>query len=279
MMSEIILPDHIKSTATGDNAAEIIIKPLYPGYGTTLGNVLRRVLFSSLPGGAVTAVKIKNVDHEFSTLPNVKEDVIEIILNLKKVNLQVHTKEAQILKLKVKGSKKVTAKDFKANSQVDVMNQDQVIATLTDKNAELEMEVTVDTGRGYVPVETRVDETPEIGTLLIDAIYTPVKNVGFSVEHTRVGKMTNYDKLVMNIETDGTIKPEDALESAVQILLDHFNLFQKMDKKGSKKDKAEAALLEKDEVKPTVKATTTKKIEFPETKKESEPVDTEEASK
>lgn len=223
-MENISLPNQVSVKETGEHAAQITISPCYPGYGTTLGNALRRVLLSSLPGGAITAVKIKGVDHEFSTIKNVKEDVVEIILNLKNIRLKVFGDEPQELELSVKGEKKVTAKDFKKNSQVEVANPEQVIATLTSKDAEINMKILVNAGRGYVPVENREKEKLDVGFIAIDAIYTPIKTVNFHIEHVRVGSYTNYDKLFLDISTDGTMTPTEAFKSAAKLLVEHFNL-------------------------------------------------------
>ncbi|HKZ41451.1 MAG TPA: DNA-directed RNA polymerase subunit alpha, partial [Candidatus Hodarchaeales archaeon] len=193
----------------------------------TIGNALRRVLLSSLPGAAVTSVKIKGVDHEFSTVPNVKEDVVDIILNLKKLCLVSHSHEPIRLQLKVKGDKAVKAGMITKTDQVEVKNPDLHLATLDGKNAELEMELVVEQGRGYVPVEAREDERMEIGMVAVDSIFTPVRNVNFSVENVRVGKMTNYDKLTLHIVTNGTITGREALDQSARILVDHFQLLLK----------------------------------------------------
>jgi len=224
-MERIPLPNKVNFQDLGNNRYEVIMEPLYPGYGVTLGNALRRILLSSLPGAAVTAVKIKGVDHEFSSVPNVKEDVIEIILNLKQLRLKVHTDQPVTLELKAKGEKAVTAADFKKNSEVEIINTNLHIATLDGKNSELDMEVVVQTGRGYVPVEQRENEKLEIGMIAVDAIYTPVKLVNFEVKNARVGQITNFDQLVMTIETDGTIEGKSALDQAARILVEHFNMF------------------------------------------------------
>ncbi len=223
-MEQISLPSQITAVATGQNQAQITISPCYPGYGTTLGNALRRVLLSSLPGSAITAVKIKGVDHEFSSLENVKEDIVEIILNLKNVRLKVIGDEPQELELIVKGEKIVTAKDFKKNSQVKIVNPEQVIATITDKNTEFQMKVLVNSGRGYVPVENREKEKLDIGFIAIDAIYTPLKTVNFNTVNVRVGQQTNYDQLILDIATDGSLAPTEAFQAAAKILVEHFNL-------------------------------------------------------
>lgn len=227
MMDELLLPSKIElMPGENDRVATLVVEPCYHGYGTTIGNALRRVLLSSLPGAAVTAVKIKNAQHEFGGIDGVKEDVLEIVLNLKQLRMRVFTDEPVRLTLTSKGEGAVTAKDIEATSDVEIINKDLHIATITDKKIELEMELFVGKGRGYVPTEERSKEKSELGVIAIDAIYTPIREVGFRVENTRVGQITNYDKLVMTIETDGTISPADALENSVKILLDHFNLFK-----------------------------------------------------
>jgi DNA-directed RNA polymerase subunit alpha len=210
----------------GDNSV-FVLEPCYPGYGVTIGNAIRRILLSSLPGAAVTAVKIKGVDHEFSTVPNVKEDVVDIILNLKQLRLLSHSAEPVRLSLKVKGDKTVTAGMISKNDQVEVINPDLKIATLDGKSAELEMELVVEQGRGYVPIEAREDEKLEIGMIAVDAIYTPIRNVNFSVENVRVGKMTNYDRLTLYITTSGAITGREALDQASRIAVEHFQLLFK----------------------------------------------------
>jgi len=202
----------------------LIIEPCFQGYGTTLGNALRRVLLSSLPGASVTAVKIKGGTHEFQALPNVKEDVLEIILNLKGLRLKCFSEEPVKLTIKVKGSKTVTAADIDPNSDVEIVNLDLKIATITDDAGTFEAELTVGRGRGYVPTEERAGEVNDIGTIAIDSLYSPVRNVGYRVENTRVGEITNYDKLVMTIETDGTITPEEAVRESASILIDYFSI-------------------------------------------------------
>lgn len=225
-MESLPKPSSITSESLGEHHAQIVISPCYPGYGTTLGNAMRRVLLSSLSGGAATAVKIKGVDHEFSTIPHVKQDVVEIILNLKGLRLKIHTDEPQELVLKVKGEKTVTGADFEKHAQVEVLNKDMVICDLTDKTADFEMRLRVNNGRGYVPVEAREKEKLEVGYIAIDSIYTPVRNVNYKIEHVRVGQMTNFDKLMVDILTDGTISPEEAAKQATEILLDQFTAVQ-----------------------------------------------------
>ncbi len=222
-MEEILLPSKIELTADGRKGT-LTVEPCFQGYGTTLGNALRRVLLSSLPGAAVTAVKIKGAQHEFSALPGVKEDILEIILNLKSLRLKLFSDEPVRLHLSAKGDGDVTAGDIEKSSDVEVINKDLHIATLTDKKAELELEIFVGKGRGFVPIEERGKEKLELGMIAIDALYSPIRDVGYSVENVRVGEITNYDKLVMTIETDGTITPDEALDQALKILLDHFSL-------------------------------------------------------
>jgi DNA-directed RNA polymerase subunit alpha len=226
-MENIALPNKIQFTEETDRKAVVVMEPCYPGYGTTLGNALRRVLLSSLPGAAVTAIKIRGVDHEFSTIPNVKEDVVEIILNMKQLRLRVFSEEPIRLRLHVKGEKEATGANIEKHDLVEIVNPDLKIATLDNKNAEFDMEIIVQQGRGYVPVEMREHERHEIGMIAVDAVYTPIQNVHFDVENVRVGQLTNYDKLTLTMETDGTISGRDALDIASRILIDHFSLFLK----------------------------------------------------
>lgn len=228
-MEAILLPSKI-SYAPGSHPREgiLTIEPCYYGYGTTIGNALRRVLLSSLPGAAVTAVKIKGVTHEFQPIQNVKEDALEIILNLKQLRLKSFSEQPVKLFLRAKGERVVTAADVEANADVEIVNPHLPLATLTDPKAEFEMELTVSRGRGFLPTEERGREGQELGTIAIDALFSPIRNVGYRVENTRVGDITNYDKLIMTIETDGTIELEDAVKQSAQILIDHFALFQNM---------------------------------------------------
>lgn len=223
-MEQLPLPKIYKFVKEEGNHSVFVLEPCYPGYGVTIGNAMRRVLLSSLPGAAVTAVKIKGIDHEFSTVPNVKEDIVEIILNLKQLCLTSRSPEPVRLNLKAKGDKKVTASQIAKNDLVEIANPDLHIATLDGKNADFELELVVEQGRGYVPVEAREDEKMEIGMIAIDAIYTPIRNVNFSVENVRVGKMTNYDRLTLNIVTNGTITGKEALDQAAKITIEHFKL-------------------------------------------------------
>ena len=207
------------------NSAQFEIRELYPGYGVTIGNAVRRVLLSSLPGAAITSVKIKNVSHEFSTLPGIREDVVSILLNLKQLRFKIFSDDPESILLSVKGEKEIKAKDMKVPSQVELINEDAHIASLTKKTSELEMEVLVEKGLGYEPAEQRRKEKLEVGEIAIDAIFTPVRKVNFIVENMRVGDRTDYDLLKIEIETDGTITPEQAISSASEILVKHFSLF------------------------------------------------------
>lgn len=223
-MQTIALPKNITfSAGEQPNQKLVTIEPLYPGYGTTIGNALRRVLLSSLPGTAVVGVKIKGADHEFMALPNIKEDVLDIALNLKQLALKIHTDEVVRLELEVRGEKEVTAADIKTNSDVEVVNKDLVLAHVTDPAGTLEMEIFVSRGMGYETIENREDRNKEIGYIEIDSIFSPVLAIGVDIENTRVGKMTNWDKLSVSITTDGTITPEEAFEQSAKILIDQFS--------------------------------------------------------
>ncbi|MDP3741499.1 MAG: DNA-directed RNA polymerase subunit alpha [bacterium] len=249
MSQGISLPNKIYFAEDEKYKSKVVIEPLYPGYGVTIGNALRRVLLSSLPGGAVVAVKIKGVDHEFSTIPNVTEDLVDIILNLKQLRVKVSSDEPVRLTLNVKGQKEAMAKDFKADSRVEIINPELLIATLDNKSSELSMEIVTQQGRGYVPVEMREEEKLEIGMIAVDAIYTPMRNVNFEVENVRVGQITNYDKLTISMETDGTISGREALDIASGILVEHFSLL-----KTAEDTAAEVSQPEEMELKPVEEA-------------------------
>ena len=225
----IQLPAEPKVVSKEGTRGVFEISPLYPGYGMTIGNTLRRVLLSSLEGAAVTSLKIKGVDHEFSTMAGVLEDVIDIILNVKKVRFMLFKDEPVTLTLSAKGLKEVTAADIKITADVEVVNPDQLIATITDKKTEIEMEITIEKGIGYVPAEQREKEKLSIGKIAVDGIFTPIKGVNFTVENIRVGQRTDYNKLLLDIETDGSISPEAALQQACRILIEHFNIIDKVE--------------------------------------------------
>ena len=205
------------------NKGSLVVTPCFYGYGTTLGNTLRRVLLSSLPGAAVEALKIKGVQHEFSSAEGLKEDVVDIILNLKQLAVRVFTDEPVTLHISKKGPGEVTAADIEANSNAEIMNPELVLATLTS-NKPFEMDLIVGRGRGFRPVEEKDKKHYDLGTIVIDSIYTPIKDVGYNVEYTRVGDITNYEKLTLNIQTNGTISPSDAINQATQIIMDHFSI-------------------------------------------------------
>jgi DNA-directed RNA polymerase subunit alpha len=218
----ISLPQKATFKKIDENSSQAIIGPCHPGYGITLGNALKRVLLSSLEGGAVYRVKIKGVQHEFSTIPDVLEDVIEIILNLKQIDFKMHTDEEVKITLEVKGKKEVKAKDIKLSSDVEVINPDAHIATLNSAKAEIKIDLFVKKGRGYWPVEDREEEA-EIGVIAVDSFFGPVEKVGLKIENTRVEQMTNYENIILDIQTNGVITPEEALKTANDILLDQFN--------------------------------------------------------
>jgi DNA-directed RNA polymerase subunit alpha len=218
------LPLQPKIIEKKGNTAIFEIEALYPGYGVTIGNSMRRVLFSSLPGAAITQVKIKGVPHEFSIMSGVLEDVITILLNLKQLRFKIYSDESQKATLKVKGEKEVKASDFELPSQLELINKNIHIATLTDKKSELEMEILVEKGLGYELVERRKKEKLGVGVIALDAIFTPIRRVALRVENMRVGERTDFDKLFLEIETDGTTTPETAFSQASEILAKHFSL-------------------------------------------------------
>jgi DNA-directed RNA polymerase subunit alpha len=220
---------HLSSTVSVKTVSETAttgvfeIDGLFAGYGFTVGTALRRALLSSLPGAAVTEIKVKNVSHEFSTLPGMKEDIVELMLNFKKLRFISHVDEPQVLSLKVKGEKTVLGSDIDLNANVVLVNPDEVIANLTAKDADLEIEIKVERGMGYVAVEARKSEGRlPIGVIAIDAKFTPVLKVTYTVEDMRVGDRTDYNRLRIEVVTDGTISPSSALHKASNVLKDHF---------------------------------------------------------
>lgn len=253
-MEEIIIPSKIQALKEKDNESTIVIEPCFPGYGNTLGNALRRILLSSLKGAAITAIKTKGIDHEFSAIENIKESMIDIILNIKKIRVKSYSAEPVRLKLSHKGKGVISAKEIKANSEVEIINKDQKIAEATSKDANLEMELIIEQGMGYLPVEQRDGKDLEIGMIAVDAIFSPVIAVGYKIENTRVGQRTDYDKLILNVKTDGSIEPLDAIAKSAKILVDQFSILagkemiEKKIKEGKKQDEKPA---EKKEEKPT----------------------------
>ena len=223
-MIEIEKPTITKEIDENGLYGKFVVEPLERGYGTTLGNALRRIMLSSLPGAAVTSVKIDGVLHEFSTIPGVKEDVTEIILNLKKLAVRLNNENEKRVVVNAVGPCEVTAKDIVVDSDVEIFNPDLHIATL-DKNASLVMEINLARGRGYVPAEMNKTEQTPISVIPVDSIYTPVTKVNFTVENTRVGQVTDYDRLVLEIWTDGSIRPDEGVSIGAKIMQEHLNLF------------------------------------------------------
>ena len=223
-MIEIEKPTISKSVDEDGCYGKFVVEPLERGYGTTLGNALRRILLSSLPGAAVTSVKIDGILHEFSTIPGVKEDVTEIILNLKKLAVRLEGENTKRAIINAVGPKEVTAADIIGDSDIEIFNPDLHIATL-EENATLVMEINLARGRGYVPAEQNKTESTPISVIPVDSIFTPVRKVNFTVENTRVGQVTDYDKLVLEIWTDGSITPEEGVSIGAKIMQEHLNLF------------------------------------------------------
>jgi len=234
------------------------IDGLYPGYGHTLGNSLRRIILSSLPGAAITSVKIEGVPHEFSVLDGVKEDVVTMLLNLKKVRIQMITDEPQIISLNVKGPNIVKAGDIKTPSQLEILNPDQQIAEITDKKTNLSMEITVERGLGYVSKDVLQKDKVDIGVISLDAIFTPIRRVNYEVENMRVGNRTDFNRLRIVIETDGTITPKEAVAQAAKILMDYFGLVLEASG-GNEEVKAKAKKVAKKKTVAKDKKATTKK--------------------
>lgn len=244
-MQTISFPKSPKYNEIDKQSGKFLIEGCYPGYGATLGNAMRRVLLSSLEGVAVNSVKIKGVLHEFSTIEGVLEDVVQIILNLKKVRFKMHDKGPVKINLKHKGEGKITAKEIKCSSGIEVMNTDQHIATVTDKKTEIDMELEISKGLGYVPVEQQEREEKEVGVIAMDAVYTPVRRVNYNVENMRVGKRTDYDKITLEIVTDGSITPKEAFEKAARILVDQFSALFKISSKKEEEKKKEVPVEKK----------------------------------
>lgn len=214
-------------TGADNRYGKFVCEPLERGYGTTLGNSLRRMLLSSLKGAAITSIRIDGVLHEFSTIKGVRDDVANIILNLKSLCIKMHTEEPHIIRIDIDGAKEVTAADIIADADVEILNPSLYIATVNEGGS-LHMEMTVERGRGYVPADKNKKEGQEIGTIPIDSIFSPVLRVNYSVQDTRVGNVTDYDKLILEVTTDGSIRPEEAMSRAASILVVHLKLFQTM---------------------------------------------------
>ncbi|HUD04149.1 MAG TPA: DNA-directed RNA polymerase subunit alpha [Candidatus Paceibacterota bacterium] len=223
-MSElnVILPSKPKIVLEKGNLGVYEIDGLYPGYGHTLGNSLRRIILSSLPGAAITEVKIHGIPHEFSTIEGVKEDVISIILNLKKVRVRMATDEPQVLTLKVKGVKDIKAKDIEVPGQVEILNGDEHIASITEKNTELSLEIRVQKGMGFVSKDVHQKDRSDIGSIALDAVYTPIRRANYEIENMRVGDRTDFNRLRITIETDGTLSPQEALTTSIATMINQL---------------------------------------------------------
>ena len=248
-MIEIEKPQiECNETPGDDTYGKYVIEPLERGYGTTLGNSLRRVMLSSLPGTAATSIKIAGVQHEFTTIPGVKEDVTEIVLNIKQLICKLYSEGAKTVFIEAGGPCVVTAADIKSDGEVEVLNPELHIATLSS-GATLNMEITLNHGRGYVPADRNKAQQNIIGVIPVDSIYTPVYKVNYTVENTRVGNMTDFDKLTIEVWTDGTISARDAVSLGAKILCDHFTLFTDLsDTVGSRSTVVEKAETQRDKV-------------------------------
>jgi len=221
MDHNIILPSKPRVIKEEELSAVFEIDGLYPGYGYTIGNSLRRIILSSLPGAAITSIKIDGVNHEFSTIDGVQQDVVTILLNLKRVRLRINSEEPQTLHLKIKGPKEVTAADMEVSGQVEILSTDQFICSVTDK-INLDIEITAQRGMGYVPKEELQKERVDIGSIALDANFSPIRRVNYEVENMRVGDRTNFNRLRIFIETDGTISPREVLDSSIRTMIDQL---------------------------------------------------------
>ncbi|MBU6426875.1 DNA-directed RNA polymerase subunit alpha [Patescibacteria group bacterium] len=256
MNHEIVLPSQPKVIREDSLSGVYEIDGLYPGYGHTLGNSLRRIILSSLPGAAVTHVKIAGVDHEFSAINGIKEDVITILLNLKKLRIRLNTDEPQTLSLKIKGVRQVSAKDIDAPGQAEVLNPELHIASLTDKNAEINLEMTVEKGLGFVQKEASPKDRVEIGAIALDAAFTPIRRANYEVENMRVGDRTDFNRLRIMVETDGTLSPREAIEKSITLMIEQLkaivgfkeiseeNIIKKEDEEVGDTDKSKKAELD-----------------------------------
>jgi len=233
----LVLPK-IECDASSQNYGRFIIGPLESGYGITLGNALRRVLLSSLPGAAVTSIRISGIHHEFSPISHIKEDTTALILNVKQLRLKLQGDESARLRVEIQGEGEITAGDIECPPHVEIVNPDLHLLTADSSEAELDMELVVERGKGYSPAEER-GKLP-IGEIPVDAVFSPIRKANFAVERARVGQMTNFDRLIMEIWTDGTIEPEEALSNAAQILVEHLSLLVGVGEMPSKEEEEEA---------------------------------------
>jgi DNA-directed RNA polymerase subunit alpha len=218
----------IEYAELSETYGKFVVEPLERGFGVTLGNALRRTLLSAIPGAAVTSVKIEGVLHEFSTIPGVVEDVTQVILNVKELTLRLHTDKPKLLRLEARGKKAVTAADIIEDAEVDVLNPEMPLATLDKKDAKLAMELVVERGKGYVPAERHRKSEHVIGVIPVDSIFSPIQKVNYVVEDTRGGQNVEMDRLVLEVWTDGSLRPEEAVQEAARILIDSFKLFAGM---------------------------------------------------
>lgn len=267
-MQSISLPQKPKYTPIDEKTGLFEIEGCYPGYGTTLGNAIRRVLLSSMPGAAITSVKIKGAKHEFSTLPGVMEDMIQIVLNLKQVRFRMFDEGPVTVNLKAKGEKKITASMIECPSNLEVVNGDAHIATITGSKGELEMEIEVSSGIGYVPVDQQEKREKEVGMIALDAIYTPIRRVNYTISNTRVGKRTDFEKISLEVATDGSVTPLDAFSQAIEILVSQFSELtsmgeEKVEEEKIEEEKAEEPAVEEEKAEAEVDP---KKIEVTELK-------------
>ena len=276
-MQKIVLPQKVTFKKGGEDfTGQIIIEPCYPGYGTTMGNSFRRVLLSSLKGAAVIGVKINGADHEFTTVPDV-EDILEIILNLKGLRMKFFGENDEIVKLELRasGEKKATAGDIAKNSKIEIINEDLHIADITDKKGKLEMDIYVASGYGYSSIEGRKTQDKEVGYIEVDSIFSPVKAVKVGIENVRVGQMTDWEKLIIDIKTDGTIDCTNAFKQAADILVEQFSFVLDETKKELGEETEDNSKIEseiKAEKKPASKA---EKIKNKKNKEETEEGDLE----
>lgn len=259
---KIILPSKPKIISEEENRGIYEIDGFYPGYGYTIGNSLRRIILSSLPGTAITEIKINGVNHEFTSIDGVKEDAVVIMLNIKKLRLKMTGSEPQKLTLKAKGVTTVTAKDLEVPSQIEIMNPDLVIATLTDKNASLEMELTAEKGLGFVARESLAKNKTDIGTITLDANFTPIRRASYEVENMRVGDRTDFNRLRITLETDGSISPKEALEKSINIMIEQLRAITGFEEMAEVEEQEEMET-------PTIKADSKLDPEFLKTRIES----------
>ncbi len=245
MTYDVILPSKPKIVREEGMSGVYEIDGLYPGYGHTLGNSLRRIILSSLPGAAITKVKISGVEHEFSAINGVKEDVIMILLNIKKLRIRVTGDEPVTLTLKVKGAKEVTAKDIEVPGQAEILNPELHIASLTDKSSSIEIEMTAEKGLGYVAKDVLQKDRVDIGSITLDAAFTPIRKANYEVENMRVGDRTDFNRIRLSIETDGTITPREALEQSITLMIHQLKAIVGFKEEETKEEKREAGEMEK----------------------------------